>query len=217
MTEKRFFRAIESPNVEAHIFDKQVLQVKASKEAGEEIYKPMTYIEIRIKGQTQESVRPLQESDTKRFPDAWRYYNGQEVQGSIGTPINKLEGIEEGLVVAFKSRGIHFIEDLARIQPEMIQGISMGVRAWQQKAQRMLGIEAPEKAVISIKEENDALRAENNELKSRIGGLEDKFDQLIAALSNQHVAKEPELEGSAEEDVEVEVMQQKKRGRKPKQ
>ena len=123
MTEKRFFRAIESPNVEAYIFEKPVLQIKASKDTGEEVYKSMTYIEIRIKGQTQESVRPLQETDVKRFPDAWRYYNGQEVQGSTGTPINKLEGIEEGLVVAFKSRGIHFVEDLARIQPEMIQGI----------------------------------------------------------------------------------------------
>ncbi len=209
MTEKRFFRATESPNVEAHIFDKQVLQVKASKEAGEEIYKPMTYIEIRIKGQTQESVRPLQEGDTKRFPDAWRYYNGQEVQGSTGTPINKLEGIEEGLVVAFKSRGIHFVEDLARIQPEMIQGISMGVRAWQQKAQCMLGIEAPEKAVISIKEENDALRIENNELKSRIGGLEDKFDQLISALNRNNQNDESSEDNDTPEP--------KKRGRRKKE
>jgi len=209
MTEKRFFRAIESPNVEAYIFDKPVLQVKASKEAGEEIYKPMTYIEIRIKGQTQESVRPLQEGDTKRFPDAWRYYNGQEVQGSTGTPINKLEGIEEGLVVAFKSRGIHFVEDLARIQPEMIQGISMGVRAWQQKAQCMLGIEAPEKAVISIKEENDALRIENNELKSRIGGLEDKFDQLISALNRNNQNDESSEDNDTPEP--------KKRGRRKKE
>ena len=85
----------------------------------------------------------------------------------------------------------------------------MGVRAWQQKAQCMLGIEAPEKAVISIKEENDALRIENNELKSRIGGLEDKFDQLISALNRNNQNDESSEDNDTPEP--------KKRGRRKKE
>lgn len=190
MTVKRFFRDIKSPNVEAHIYDEQVLMVKDSKEAQEEIYQPRAFIEIRIKGQTDIIIRPLQEKDVERFPDAWKHYQGQEVVGPSGTPISQLDGIEDGMVVALRARGIHFIEDLARIQPEMISGMSLGIRTLQKKAQNMLGITSVEQAAFTAREDTNTLKEENASLKQKVDDLESMLKRLMEHLNEDSSEEE---------------------------
>lgn len=177
MAEQRFFPDVNGEAVEAYIYDESVLHPNKSKDEKEKVFEKRTYITIRIKGKSDVMTRPLQKKDIERFPDAWRYYQGENVIIAKGTPVTEIEGIEIGVVAALKSRGIHYAEDLAKLEPEMVHGIRFGVAGLIEKARKMTGITAPEKAVAKVKEENELLA-------QRVDGLEAKMDQILAALMN---------------------------------
>jgi hypothetical protein len=184
MTDKRFFPDINGESVEACIFNKEVLHPNESKLKKERIMKPKTYIELRVKGQNQIMVRPLQEKDINRFPDAWRYFQGEDVSIAEGIPVSDIEGIEPGMVVALKSRGIHYAEELAKMQPEQVYGIKFGVQGLIQKARKMTGLSSSEQVVANVKKEKD-------ELEKRVDGIESKLDKVIELMTAQNQPPAP--------------------------
>lgn len=107
-----------------------ILDVKASREADEEITMDIIVCRMKAAGSVDESyvkVKPDNQQElVKRFPDAWLAFQGQDVKID-GSPISVL-GFPEQVNVVMQLHGVLSVEQLAELTDIACQNIGFGTR-----------------------------------------------------------------------------------------
>lgn len=117
-----------------------VIDVEASKQADEYRYKKIPALRSRAAGAIDESVEPVkpfnQEKFIRRFPEAWRYFQGEMVQ-AYGTPLEEMEFLEQERL-QFQMYGVHSIEQLSTLSDDACSLMGFGTRKNREKAKAFL-------------------------------------------------------------------------------
>jgi hypothetical protein len=130
-------------------FKSKELQLKAEAEGRIpgpecEIYEPVTYIRINIRGSNLREVhRPIREEDKRRFPYAWQEYQKGEKAASRGTPLSKLAGLDASLIRHYHALSVYTIEDLALVSDLNLQNLGTGAREFRRAAQEFIESRRP--------------------------------------------------------------------------
>lgn len=168
-----WYSAKDEPAVEAYFYTKDIINPAKSLAAGavpdsgdgKEVYDQKTYIKIRVKGQTDIVDRPINiDKDIARFDNAWRVFEGQQVEQEEGTPLNKLAGINAGAMVKLNARGIRTIEDLAGVSDAIISSSGIGMLNFKRAAERWM--------------ETEKKSEENNKLKKQLAAMQEQINAL---------------------------------------
>ena len=76
----------DPPVVVAEFYDKEVLDVSASRDAGKRIMTSKIYIHQTCEEENAEGHRPMQEMDKRRHPIAWEAYETRKADESRNVP-----------------------------------------------------------------------------------------------------------------------------------
>ena len=153
MSEK-WFPSIDGPDVVGRFETVKRIDAKASREADEEVFRDVIVLREKIVGQRDESVRPLkphsQRDLIRRYPDAWRAFEGEEVEDD-GTPLSEL-GIEGDKALLFRINGVCNVEQLAKVSDATCDALGFGSRKLRQQAADLIaGDSDGEDRVVPIK------------------------------------------------------------------
>lgn len=119
------------------------------------------------------------QSDIKRYSAEWNAFATNATEDSIGTPLSLLFKNDPARVLYYKSKFIHYIEQLSRCGESEIQQLGMGGREDVEKAKRFIARAeeaAPGLALASIV---DAKDKEIAALQARMADLSDKLSQVL--------------------------------------
>lgn len=107
-----------------------ILDVKASREADEEVYMPAIICRTKAVGSTDDTcvkVKPYnKDALIRRFPAAWKAFQGEEIKVD-GTPIEKL-GFSTTENDTLLLNSIQTVEQLAELSDMACQNIGFGTR-----------------------------------------------------------------------------------------
>jgi hypothetical protein len=180
---ERYYPAIDSENVIACIYDREKVDVRATLEAratdprAAEINKIVTYIRIKVKGQTDEYDQPLKPEDKERFPLAWSAYLGEDVAfKERGIPLSDLPSLQNApdLIHKMVRHGINKVEDIAAASDAIIQ--QFGTQPFK------LRKEARELVERKGQEDYDGLFQENEKLKEQVASQTAMLEEFAARL-----------------------------------
>ena len=117
-----------------------VIDIKASQLADEYKYKKIPALRSRAAGAIDESVEPVkpfnQEKFVRRFPEAWRHFQGEMVQ-AYGTSLEAMDLLEQERL-QFQMYGVHSLEQLAALSDDACSLMGFGVRKNREKAKAFL-------------------------------------------------------------------------------
>ena len=138
---ERWYPAEGEPNVEGRFSYYDLLDIPASKAADEERTRKIVVLWARVRGydpNPPNKVTPEnQEAYIKRFPTAWKAFQGEEVP-VVGTPISEMPGIEDDRMRKFQFAGVLTIENLAALSDSQAQQIEFGTRKLRDAAIKLL-------------------------------------------------------------------------------
>ena len=119
--------------VKFHIQPKQ--NQHKTEDAGRPIFEDKTYITIRVPGNKQSIIiRPLRETDKKRFPAHWKAYEEGGVEEFVsGTPLEAWPALGRSQIEELKYFNIRTVEQLAGMNDSDAQGF-MGMNTLKGKA-----------------------------------------------------------------------------------
>jgi hypothetical protein len=128
------------------------------------------YIQIRIKGSTDEVDRPVDETDMMRFPREYAFFKNKEEKSKQGTPLNQFAFLSVPELEKCENKGIFTVEDLAGITDEQAKDINLTnakdlAIKFLEMAKNNLVIVKYEKEIKELKAENEKLRDEIKALK----------------------------------------------------
>lgn len=153
----------------------------ASKEAGRPIYKDVEWIDIRIPGSKDNVVvRPARPGDRERFPRHYaafkqRIGNAEKV---VGTPLAMWPILTKAQVEELKFFNIHTVEQLVGC-PDSTSMNFMGIQVLKQKARDYLAAAQSAAPLAALREEVDALKAQNTELIAELKKLRDADNRTV--------------------------------------
>jgi len=118
------------------------LDVVASREANDEVYKDVTVCHMKVAG-SQDTICHRMDGDRaeeiiKRCLTAWRAFQG-EAEPVDGTPLEQLKGMPPEKAAAWRLQGIHTVEQVAELSDSVLDRLGMGARSWQRKAKQQVG------------------------------------------------------------------------------
>lgn len=164
-------------DVHVEFFQKDVPDVKASREAGREIRKDVDFIRIRFPGNNKTVVEERADVKSQRCPESgrWltyaerfpehyaRYREGREY--IAGTPLDALATLTAAQRANLRSYNVHTLEQLAAIDGPALKNLGMGARAMKDQAKAYLD---------SAEGSADVMKyaAENADLKERLEAME---------------------------------------------
>ena len=159
---------------------------KQGKPVGEEV----DYIEIRTpKDKLNVFKRLATAQDKSDYPDAWELYQRGPEQAAEGTPLREWPVMTETTISMLNSHDIHTIEALVDLSDAGLHQMGQGALQLQHGAKLFLE-EALTKAVDTsaenvvlrgqvdeLRQENEALRIEKQQLEARLAVLDTPRDQ----------------------------------------
>lgn len=117
-----------------------IIDVKASQDADEYKYKKIPALRSRAAGAIDESVEPVkpfnQEKFIRRFPEAWRHFQGEMV-AVMGTPLEEMQFLEQERL-QFQMYGVHSVEQLSELSDDACSLMGFGVRKNRERAKEFL-------------------------------------------------------------------------------
>lgn len=161
-----------------------VPDVVKSRAADEFVPLPKIACRQKITGNADEICVPVKpfnkDALINRFPEAWRAFNGEEVEVD-GMPLETL-GIPEGKVLLFRLNAVSTVEQLADLTDAQCEAIGFGTRKLRAEAQaRMAALKADaDKAVVAAAAAL-AKAADDDEAPKRKPGRPSKAEQVARA------------------------------------
>lgn len=121
-------------------YNKAVPHPRKSQEQGRPVHENKVYVQISEPGEMNLSRidRPVQESDTQRWPRQWAQFQNNQKQIPEGTPVEMLFPANVALAATLKSYGVHTVEQLGHLSAEGISRVGMGAQEWVNKAKSYL-------------------------------------------------------------------------------
>ena len=154
----RFYRKSE-PNGQAAIA------------AGGPSHRAVDMIAIQHPGERDRLERVVREDDKFEFPRQWAQFAAQQEQIPDGTPLAVLFPSDPDIVDVLKSIKVFTTEQLASMTEPGLERAGMGVRGWQKKAVEFNESRIAAQPFLKVNAENEALRAELEQLKATVAGL----------------------------------------------
>ncbi len=158
---------------------------RKSKLAGRPIFEEVPWISISVPGEQNKSfpVRPVNDSDKRRFPRAYAALMDSEKKPAIeGTPIEHWAAITRSEAMSFRASNIPTIEALAEVRDEHIDKLGTSGREWRAKARAVL-TGAKDAALAQ------QLAAEKETLMAMIAEQGRQIKELAAKLEGQEEVK----------------------------
>lgn len=149
-------------------FVEPVENKRKSKEEGRPIFEDTEFISIKSPGSTNEVRRPIRLTDTHRFPRHYEAFKAREEMVMEGMPLSEWTGVTRSQVEELKFLSIATVEQLASCPDHSVQNMR-GLMTLKQNAIKYLG-DAKSGA---------ALKAENDDLKTRMAELEAKLAAIV--------------------------------------
>lgn len=149
-----------------------------SEKEGRPIFADTDYIKIIFPGdKTKQVYRPVDfvgnanvPADTVRFPKQWdAYQKSESQQDNVGTPITEWAPLTKSQAAEFKAMNIHTVESLASLPDTALS--FLGARAMRDKAQIWLKSAQDGSVVMSLRSENETLKADLEMVKAQIKEL----------------------------------------------
>ncbi len=150
-------------------FHKKWVKTGNIKENGLPEFVEKLYIQIKIKGNTDVSDRPAEETDLMRFPREYAYFKNKEEKLKQGTPLNQFAFLTAPEIEECDNKGILTVEDLAGLTDEQAKSINM-VQA-KELAIKFLQMAKDNKVIADFEEEIKRLKTENQKLKEDLESL----------------------------------------------
>lgn len=165
----------------ARFYDHPKLNVEESKKAGSKQYDPVIMVELKVRGERNESVSKLvyderaefdeREYYKEQFPGAWANYRGKGDGGFIsGTLLTALD-IDVGERAMLEAQSIRTVEELAELNDTAAQKIRGGMTL---KTKAMKFVKA--KGLMKDGNVIDLLES----LQKQVADLQEKNEELAA-------------------------------------
>ena len=151
----------------------------ASKEAGRPIFKDVEWIDIRIPGSRDNTVRPVRyegsKNDVDRFPRHYAAFKNrtENNEGVVGTPLSVFPGVKAGQRKELEFFNIVTVEQLANA-PDSAGTNFMGFNQLKQAAQEFIKDTEKNAPVVELRKELNAEKKKNADLLARLQKLEAK-------------------------------------------
>jgi hypothetical protein len=209
-------------NLAVRFFVEPMLNEQKTRDAGRDIFEDTEMVEIRTPGSMDIIRHPVSDADKKRFPVLYLTFRKNESQEAVeGFPLKEWASISRSQAAELAHFGIRTVEHLANAPDGNLQQIGP-LMALRQKARDWLA-SAKDNAVLA------KLRAENDDLKTRLTALENMLHtqsrEIEAARGNGGslpavAAPDPRLAALEAQIAALAASMQKpelkKRGRPPK-
>jgi hypothetical protein len=181
-SEREFLRQYvpqdDDEGVIAHFERVKEHQPFESKQKGEDIYRDVDYVRIRVRGNDKLEVhRRASEEDKRRFPYAWQQYRLGKEQSARGTPLDDL-GINGASIAQYHAKNIFTVEDFALVDDGNLQHLPAGSREYRKKARDLVEL----KRQAGSSGEMDALRAQNAQLAAQNAQAMEQNSKLAAQV-----------------------------------
>ena len=142
-----------------------------SLEEGREIYDDVPYVKIMVPGDKDNIVmRPIRDSDKRRFPRQYEAFMTNADQPTEGTPLEEWAGISRSMVEELKPFGIRTMEQLVEMPDSHAQKF-MGINALRAKARAWIDDAKGKAPIEALQRENEALKAQMQELIDELRAL----------------------------------------------
>lgn len=151
----------------------EAVEFKAeSEKQGRPIFKEIPHIRIVIPGdRSVEYVSKADKYHQDTYPQAWKRFEQNQVEGHSGTLLETWAQMNRALVMEAKFNNIHTVEQLAGLTDAVVQKMGMGWMEWRRKANAYLEIAAGTAVQSAKEEENKRLRDELEAMKAQIAAL----------------------------------------------
>jgi hypothetical protein len=150
-------------------FHKKWVRTGNIKENGMPEFVEKLYIQIKIKGSTDEVDRPVDETDMMRFPREYAFFKNKEEKAKQGTPLNQFAFLTVPELDACENKGIFTVEDLSNLTEEQAKDMNLTVA--KALAIKFLAMAKDNRVIAEFEEEIKNLKAENEKLKDEIKAL----------------------------------------------
>lgn len=96
-------------------------------------------VEISWIGEGQTLIRKATPQDVARFPLEWQAHEAGKGEIEIkGTPLTEVPGIDKGLAMALRLKGVRTAEELAGLDEAAAKGLGMGIYTFGKAARNLL-------------------------------------------------------------------------------
>ena len=120
------------------------------------------YVEITIIGDPNTLIRKVKPEDVSRFPREWESYRAGTPEPIVGgTPLTEIPGVDKGLSLALKLKGVRNAEELCALDEAALKGLGMNMITFQKAAKNLVAAKRLE--VL------EALQAQNIEQAEKRG------------------------------------------------
>lgn len=144
---------------------------------GRPIFKDMPYVEIRIPGNKTTIInRAVKKRDIMQFPRQWAAFQASEEQPLDGTPLAEWPHVTRAMVEEMRHFGIMTVEQLVAMPDAQAQQF-MGINILRQKAKDFLELAKSTAPIEELRSENDALKAQLEEMQVAIAEMKAVQDQ----------------------------------------
>lgn len=156
-----------------------------SKEKGQDVYRDVDYVRIRVRGNDKLEVhKRATEQDKRRFPFAWQQYQLGKDQAARGTPLDEI-GIAPSTLPAYHAKNVFTVEDLARVDDGNLQNLPAGSRDFRHKARERVSLKQRAEGRDELVEQNRQLMDQNKQLASQVERLLARLDAADAEESGK--------------------------------
>jgi hypothetical protein len=177
-------------------YKKSMKQEDASNEAGRPIFKEFDFVRIMIPGDNLTEIDTYaQESHKQRFPRQWAHYLNQTAghEDIVGTPLDQWPQVTRSQAEELRGLKFYTVEAIADCSDQQLQRIGMvagmSPHNFRLKAKAFLNLATDSAEVASREAELQALRAENDKIKSetdaKLSKMQEQMEALLAAVAEK--------------------------------
>ena len=189
-----------------------LLDKKATKAAGHDVYKDAEFVKIAIPGDRNSLYfQPADDRQRKRFPKAYDAFKRRGTHPVEGMPIEQWAVISRSVAMTLRAAHIQTVESLAAVHDGHIDKLGFNARELRGKAQAWLAQAKDGAATMALAEEKKALQDQLDAMRAQIAALNTRVGPQDQIDLSKPV--KPPVAGPSEADVEADVVAAARRPR----
>lgn len=149
-----------------------MIDKKASKKAGHDVYRDVEHIKAVVPGDKFSlHFQPATDLDRKRFPQAYKAFQGREQKVTTGMPIEEWAPINRSFAMTLRATHIHTVEALAEVHDSQIDRLGSNARELRAKAKAWLSDAKNSAASMEAAAREKALQDQLAAMQAQIAAL----------------------------------------------
>lgn len=164
-------------------YKRSVLNAVKTQAAGMRVHEDQDWVRVQQPGEKEQVVdRPVQQSDTRRWPNQWQDYVQNRKQTPVGIPIDLLFPNHPSIADNLKAQNVHTVEQLANLSATGMANIGMGAQDYINHAKQYLDVAHRgvgfHQMQSELKKRDDQIRT----LEKIVETLKGQLDQAMLAM-----------------------------------